>query len=101
MTLPRALLTLCSGKGARQLLQARPFATKTVEQIYQQEFPFARPHNGEPPREFAELRKKCPVATAKLFDDSDIWLITKHEDLKKVLTDNRLSKVSWLDNGLA
>ncbi|GAB4814037.1 hypothetical protein N2152v2_001083 [Parachlorella kessleri] len=53
----------------------------------------ARPHDGEPPSEFAELRNKCPVATAKLFDDSDIWLITKHEDLKKVLTDNRLSKV--------
>jgi cytochrome P450 len=56
-------------------------------------FPFARPHGTEPPKEYAELRSKCPVARAKLFDGSNIWLITKHKDLKQVLTDGRFTKV--------
>lgn len=37
-------------------------------------FPFARPADApaEPPREFAELRSKCPVAKARLFDGSEV-----------------------------
>ena len=33
------------------------------------------------------------MAKARLFDGSDMWLITKLKDLKEVLQDNRLSKV--------
>ncbi|PSC76994.1 cytochrome P450 [Micractinium conductrix] len=46
-----------------------------------------------PANVYAELRRTCQVQKAKLFDGSDMWLITKHTDLKQVLVDNRLSKV--------
>ena len=36
-------------------------------------FPFARPADdpSAPPREFAELRRRCPVSQAKLFDGTE------------------------------
>lgn len=57
------------------------------------QFPFSRPKEAVPPKEYAELLKKCPVSKAKLFDGKDIWLITKLKDVKKVLTDDAFSKV--------
>eukprot|EP00195_Chlamydomonas_chlamydogama_P009597 CAMPEP_0202897450 /NCGR_PEP_ID=MMETSP1392-20130828/6199_1 /ASSEMBLY_ACC=CAM_ASM_000868 /TAXON_ID=225041 /ORGANISM="Chlamydomonas chlamydogama, Strain SAG 11-48b" /LENGTH=450 /DNA_ID=CAMNT_0049583077 /DNA_START=265 /DNA_END=1617 /DNA_ORIENTATION=+ len=56
-------------------------------------FPFARPGGADPPKEYAELRKKCPISRARLFDGSPIWLITKLKDVCNVLEDNRFSKV--------
>lgn len=34
-----------------------------------------------------------PQNQARLFDGSPIWLLTKMQDVKEVLQDNRLSKV--------
>jgi hypothetical protein len=56
-------------------------------------FPMMRPEASVPPEEYAKLRKTCPVSKAKLFDGSDIWLITKHRDLVDALRDQRFSKV--------
>ncbi|KAI3427183.1 hypothetical protein D9Q98_007120 [Chlorella vulgaris] len=57
-------------------------------------FPFARPSGYEPAAEYAEIRaSKCPMAKAKLFDGSPIWMATKLEDLQAVLVDDRFSKV--------
>ncbi|KAL4423466.1 hypothetical protein ABPG77_005418 [Micractinium sp. CCAP 211/92] len=61
--------------------------------VADREFPFARPRTHEPPAEYAMLRQQCPVAQAKLFDGSPIWLLTKLKDCQQVLVDNRFSKV--------
>lgn len=56
-------------------------------------FPFARPNGAEPPVEYAQLRTHEPVSQVELFDGSIAWLVVKHQDIRTVLTDNRLSKV--------
>jgi len=55
-------------------------------------FPFSRPRAAEPPAEYARLRKTEPVSRVTLWDDSHPWLVVKHKDITKVLTDDRLSK---------
>nr|KAK5432319.1 hypothetical protein LTR18_011178 [Exophiala xenobiotica] len=55
-------------------------------------FPFGRPRAAEPPVEYARLRKTDPVSRVTLWDDSHPWLVVKHKDITKVLTDDRLSK---------
>jgi hypothetical protein len=36
----------------------------------------------EPPAEYARLRRECPVARAKLFDGTPIWMVTKLKDMQ-------------------
>ncbi|KAL2844083.1 cytochrome P450 55A2 [Aspergillus pseudoustus] len=55
-------------------------------------FPFARPKAAEPPAEFATLRSTCPISRVKLWDNSEPWLVVKHDEVCNVLTDTRLSK---------
>eukprot|EP00878_Enallax_costatus_P014177 GHUV01014828.1.p1 GENE.GHUV01014828.1~~GHUV01014828.1.p1 ORF type:complete len:140 (+),score=30.08 GHUV01014828.1:270-689(+) len=57
------------------------------------QFPFKRPKEAQPPKEYAELLRKCPISKAKLFDNSDIWLVTKLKDVQAALKHDGLSKV--------
>jgi nitric oxide reductase len=56
-------------------------------------FPFSRPKEAIPPKEYGELLRKCPISKAKLFNNNDIWLITKLKDVQTVLKHDGLSKV--------
>jgi cytochrome P450 len=45
----------------------------------------------DPPPEYARLRVAEPVARVKLWGESPIWIVTRYEDVQKVLTDPRMS----------
>ena len=53
-------------------------------------FPFPRPELA-PPVEYAELRDSEPFKKARLWNGSEIWLITRFNDVRTVLADNRFS----------
>jgi cytochrome P450 len=55
-------------------------------------FPFARPQAWDPPAEYKILRETQPISRVTLWDSSTPWLVVKHKDVVKVLTDDRLSK---------
>lgn len=55
-------------------------------------FPFSRPADTQPAVEYAKLRATDPVSQVELWDKSHPWLVVKHKDITKVLTDERLSK---------
>lgn len=64
-----------------------------VESLVHSKFPFARMSGAEPPVEYGNLRSSNPVSRVELWDGHRPWLIVKHADACRVLTDRRLSKV--------
>lgn len=46
----------------------------------------------QPPLEYAQLRATEPVSRVELWDGSQPYLVVKHKEIIKVLTDERLSK---------
>lgn len=57
--------------------------------------PFSRPRAAEPAVEDARLRATEPVSRVGLWDGSRPWVVVKHDDIYNVLSDDRLSKVSF------
>ncbi|HEX8870466.1 MAG TPA: cytochrome P450, partial [Lentzea sp.] len=55
-------------------------------------FPFAVDAALEPPAEWAELRSKCPVAQVKLASGDEAALLTRHADVKQILSDPRFTR---------
>jgi cytochrome P450 len=55
-------------------------------------FPFPVEAALEPPAEWAELRSKCPVAQVKLASGDEAALLTRHEDVKQILSDPRFTR---------
>src|SRR5216683_2714402 len=53
-------------------------------------FPMARcPFS--PPPEYAEIREHSPISRVTMPDGSPAWLITRYDDVRAVLSDNRFS----------
>ncbi|MCP2245854.1 cytochrome P450 [Lentzea aerocolonigenes] len=55
-------------------------------------FPFPVDAALEPPAEWAELRAKCPVAHVQLASGDEAALITRHADVKTILSDPRFTR---------
>jgi cytochrome P450 len=61
-------------------------------------FPFEADAALEPPAEWAEFRAKCPVARVALASGDEAALVTRYDDVKKVLSDPRFTRPSPTDD---
>jgi cytochrome P450 len=52
----------------------------------------------EPPAEWARLQQECPVARATLPSGDDAALVTRYEDVKRVLSDPRFTRPTPADD---
>jgi pentalenic acid synthase len=65
-------------------------------------FPSAREHPLDPPAVQTELRETCPVAPIELHDGQPAWLVTRYDDIRTVLSDERFSSAGlWRFAGSA
>lgn len=70
-------------------------------------YPFQRIRPFDLPAEFGWLRSNAPVSKVKLASGDPAWLITRYEDVRTALTDDRFSRninqdgAATLDTGLA
>ena len=55
-------------------------------------YPFPNPTPLEPPVEWAELRRNCPVAKVRLPSGDEATLLTRYEDVRTVLSDPRFTR---------
>nr|CAM34359.1 putative cytochrome P450 dependend monoxygenase [Streptomyces tendae] len=55
-------------------------------------FPFAASDPVEPPDECAALLREEPVARVRIPTGDQVWLVTRHEDVRRVLSDTRFSR---------
>lgn len=58
-----------------------------------QTFPLPRTDPFAPPVEYGRLREREPLSKVTLFNGSTAWLITHHDDARRLLSDPRLSSV--------
>ncbi|WP_017571388.1 cytochrome P450 [Nocardiopsis halotolerans] len=56
------------------------------------DYPIPGPEVLEPPREWEELRRGCPVAHVRLPSGDPARLVTRYEDVKQVLSDPRFTR---------
>jgi cytochrome P450 len=61
-------------------------------------FPFESGAALEPPAEWAELRSKCPVAHVRLASGDEAALLTRHADVKQILSDPRFTRPTPRDD---
>lgn len=55
------------------------------------EFPQRRPGEPFPPPEYADFRRQEGLTSAYLPDGKPVWLVTRHEDVRAVLTSPKIS----------
>ena len=53
---------------------------------YEQKCPF------QPPEELTWRRRNAPVSQVRLANGSLVWLVTRYDDVRTVLTDERFSR---------
>ncbi|MFJ5105047.1 cytochrome P450 [Streptomyces sp. NPDC088554] len=56
------------------------------------DYPLPRPAALEPPTEWAELHRRCPIARVKLPSGDEALLLTRYDDVKQVLSDPRFTR---------
>lgn len=56
------------------------------------DYPFEHPTALEPPQEWKELREGCPVAKVRAANGSDGMLLTRYDDVKAMLADQRFPR---------
>ncbi|WP_345576375.1 cytochrome P450 [Nonomuraea rosea] len=56
------------------------------------DYPFDRDTALEPPREWAELQERCPVAHVRLPSGDTAQLVTRYDDVRTVLSDGRFRR---------
>lgn len=56
------------------------------------DYPFSQPIALEPPKEWDELLRACPVATVRLPSGDHATLLSRYHDVRKVLADPRFSR---------
>ena len=54
-------------------------------------FPIPRDHPLDPPPAYREIRADRPISRVVMPDGQQVWLITRHDHCRKVLTDRRFS----------
>ncbi|XXX72503.1 cytochrome P450 [Sorangium sp. So ce134] len=65
-------------------------STDSSEQVL--EYPFRASTAVEPPEEWAKLRQGCPVAHVRLPSGDQAVLVTRYDDVRKVLSDPRFTR---------
>lgn len=55
-------------------------------------FPLPAESPLEPPRDWAELRRECPVSTIRLPSGDEATLLTRYEDIRALLSDPRFAR---------
>jgi cytochrome P450 len=66
-------------------------ATPSDDGVTLAEYPVPRTDSYELPAEYAELRRERPVSRVRMWSGEEVWLVTRHEDVRAVLADNRFS----------
>jgi cytochrome P450 len=61
-------------------------------------YPIPNPAALEPPAEWAQLRKGCPVARVRLPSGDEAALLTRYDDVKQVLSDPRFTRQLTADD---
>ena len=57
-------------------------------------FPFAVARGIDPPEEYARLRAREPVSRVRLASGDLVWIVTRHEDVRRVFADPRFSRAA-------
>src|SRR5438093_11119101 len=57
-------------------------------------FPFAVGRGIDPPDEYALLRAREPVSRVRLASGDLAWIVTRHEDVRRVFADPRFSRAA-------
>lgn len=55
-------------------------------------YPFPHPSALEPPAEWARLRQSCPVARVRMNSGDEAVLLTRYQDVRSLLSDQRFSR---------
>src|SRR5690606_22333718 len=62
------------------------------------EYPMKRNYPLDPAPELAQMRANEPLARVRLWTGQDAWVVTRYDDVRRLLTDPRVSADNTLPN---